>query len=168
MVNQLNEKIMWQGKPSRFFWYKTYFLAFIILLAGILLLFSDNVLSDIWLSLGIHQYIEFSRNLYIGEGLIALSLFIYLFVDMSRIAKGKYTVTNLRVSERRGLISNYTNEIRVKDIRAVNIRQNILQRLFGIGTLEIGSAASEPQDVHFINIRNPRKINELIHNLQHD
>ena len=95
-----------------------------------------------------------------------IALASLLSIQIARWRSGRYTVTTERISEQRGLIANYLNEIRIIDIRGTNIRQSIFQRIFGIGSVEISSAADGIQDVKFTGIKNPNKIREMIHDLQ--
>ena len=46
-----------------------------------------------------------------------------------------FTVTEDRVISREGLIARNTTEMRVKHIRSMMVRQGLLERLLGIGTL---------------------------------
>ncbi len=77
-----------------------------------------------------------------------------------------FTVTGLRVQQAEGWLGRSTWETSVKDIRNITVRQTAGQRLFGIGTVEITSAAGPGVDVRFHGIRDPQGVRELIWKLK--
>jgi len=87
-------------------------------------------------------------------GLAALFRFRYLF-----------TVTEDRIVSRVGLIARNTNEMRLKHIRSMMVKQNIVERLLGIGTLITISAAEGEAAVIFKGISEPQGVKERIRGL---
>lgn len=77
-----------------------------------------------------------------------------------------YTVTDQRVIERNGLIARNTNEMEIRHIRGINVRQNVLERLLGIGTIEIISAADGGAEVVFGGVRDPFGVKDRIRALR--
>lgn len=59
-------------------------------------------------------------------------LFVIGVVAILRL-RYKFTITNDRVIMRVGLIARNTNEILLRHIRAINVRQGIIERLLGVG-----------------------------------
>ena len=106
------------------------------------------------------------RNIHIAWGCWILSIFISAYIYFSRISAGRYAVTSRRVIERHGILANQTKEIRIKNIAATYLRQSVLQRILGVGNLEIASASEDAQDVNFIKIRGPVCVKEIIVNQQ--
>ena len=100
---------------------------------------------------------------YAAGGLLVLfSLPMVLSAIITRLASS-YTLTHDGyVRERRGLISRQTSEIHVSDIRLVNLKQGIWQRLFGVGSLFISSAGLSGVEVKFIGIPDPEGAKERI------
>ncbi len=78
-----------------------------------------------------------------------------------------YTITSHRIMMRIGLIANNTNEMEIKHIRGINVRQGVVERLLGIGTLEIISAADGGAEVVFSGIRNPVAVKDQIRAISH-
>ncbi len=64
------------------------------------------------------------------------------------------------------MIARNTNEIQLRHIRAINVRQGIIERLLGIGTIEMSSAAGGGVEVLFKGIRDPYGMKEKIRNLE--
>lgn len=77
-----------------------------------------------------------------------------------------YTVTDQRVIMRVGLVARNTNEIDIRHIRGINVRQNVMERLLGIGTIEIISAADGGAEVVFSGVRNPFGVKDRIRALR--
>jgi uncharacterized membrane protein YdbT with pleckstrin-like domain len=73
-----------------------------------------------------------------------------------------FVVMSDAILSRRGLLSKFTNEIRIVDIRAINVRQNFIQRLLGIGDVGFSSAAGDTEEVVFRGVVNPEGIKESI------
>ncbi|HSI13669.1 MAG TPA: PH domain-containing protein [Chthoniobacter sp.] len=96
-------------------------------------------------------------------GLIALILMVWIRVDRSR---RKYTVTNRRVSVEFGIVSKSSTELRIQDIRSINLTTAGLSGLAGIGRVEFSSAASDDADVIFWNAPGAEKIRDLVRSLQ--
>ena len=94
--------------------------------------------------------------LFAGAGVIILvALWLARYFD-------EYTVTTKRIIDREGLIARRTVEIFLKDIRSINIRQNILQRLFRVGDIHIGTAGTAGLEISIEGISHPQKVKETI------
>ena len=78
----------------------------------------------------------------------------------------KFTITDEWIIMRVGLIARNTNEMQMNHIRAINIRQGIIERILGIGTIEISSAAGEGVEVKFTGIRDPHGVKERVRGLE--
>lgn len=74
----------------------------------------------------------------------------------------RYAVTNARVVAKEGLVSISTVEVRMGDIRSVCFHQSFLERLCGVGTIAIGSAATGGMELGICGIREPQKVMALI------
>jgi uncharacterized membrane protein YdbT with pleckstrin-like domain len=164
MSNNNSEQIEWYGKPSKLFWFKQYLIAVSFLIFAVLSWWISSHYS--MSSNQILQYFTPSLAKRFSFVFISIALGILGYLQIVRWSAGRYKVTSQRISEQRGLISNYLNEVRINDIRGTNIRQTVLHRILGIGSVEISSAADGIEDVKFIGVRNPNKIRELIHSLQ--
>lgn len=86
------------------------------------------------------------------------------FIDRLR---WKYIVKpDGHVAVREGIIARDTNEIRVQDIRLLGVEQGIIQRIFGLGDVEIATAGHSEVEIHMKGIRNPEEVKEEIRKLQ--
>lgn len=95
--------------------------------------------------------------------LVALLVVGWVQVDRRR---RRYTVTSKRVSVEYGIISRVSNEVRIPDIRSINLRKTGLTGLLGIGRVEFSSAATDDADVVFWNTPDAVKVRDLVRSLQ--
>lgn len=70
------------------------------------------------------------------------------------------------VAVRRGIIARDTSEVRVQDIRLLGVEQGIVQRIFGLGDIEIATAGHSEIEIHMRGIRHPEAVKEEIRKLQ--
>lgn len=70
------------------------------------------------------------------------------------------------VAVRKGIIARDTTEIRVHDIRLLGVEQGIIQRIFGLGDVEIATAGHSEVEIHMRGIRDPESVKEEIRKLQ--
>lgn len=90
---------------------------------------------------------------------IGLVLIIYAILDQrTRV----FTHTTRKVMAEVGIISRTTNEVAIRDIRSINMNQSILERIFGLGSVQIGSAGTGGIEIRFIGITNPAKVRDAI------
>ena len=73
-----------------------------------------------------------------------------------------YEVRPESVMARKGLISRITAEIRIVDIRLVNVRQNMVQRILNIGRVGFASAAGGEEEIIFADVPDPTGIKALV------
>ena len=93
--------------------------------------------------------------------LFVLALLIALAAVISQRSTS-WSITSERLIERRGLLSQMRREVELVDIRSVEVTRTLLQRLFGIGSVVVASAASADSLIRMHNIANPDAIAETI------
>lgn len=74
----------------------------------------------------------------------------------------KITVTSRRTVLRRGILSKSLNEVWHRDLRSVGMRQTILQRMLGVGQLDLSTAGQSGIEISVSGIRWPERVKELI------
>lgn len=90
--------------------------------------------------------------------ILAATLLVWKLKTMAT----KLTVTDQRSILRRGLLSKHINEINHVNIRNVQIRQNLLERIFSTGTVQIASAGQASIEIEVEGLPHPDQIRELI------
>jgi|15BtaG_2_1085339.scaffolds.fasta_scaffold14403_1 uncharacterized membrane protein YdbT with pleckstrin-like domain len=102
-----------------------------------------------------------------------LSILLILFYGLGLVilliwwlkAKGtKITLTNQRVTLRKGILSKNINEVYHSDVRNVKVNQNLFQRMFKVGTIGISTAGQSDVEILVSGIPHPEKVKEIIDN----
>jgi len=106
---------------------------------------------------------------YIIGGLLVfaygLGLIIIIWALLDKSSK-VFTITNKRVKSKKGILARTTREVAPKDIRSINLKQGIIERLCGLGTIEIGSAGTAGIEISFNGIVQAPKIQNTITELK--
>lgn len=92
---------------------------------------------------------------------IPVSLILILYAVLDQKTK-VFTLTTRKVMMQSGIISRKTSEVGTRDILSINMSQGILERLFGLGTVQIGSAGTGGIEVEFKGIKNPAKVRDHV------
>ncbi len=87
---------------------------------------------------------------------------VILFIWWLKCKTRTITITNKRTTVREGLISKNTSEILHSHIRNIQVLQGFFDRIFGVGTLAISSAAQSDMELSFSGLAHPEKIKSLI------
>jgi uncharacterized membrane protein YdbT with pleckstrin-like domain len=147
-----NEQVLWTGSVSNLHYAGKWVLILILLGVGV---------ASFWLVLP-----DFRLALWVGRAallVIALSLLGWIQLDKRR---RRYTVTNKRVSVDYGIVNRLSNEVRISDIRSINLQKTGFTGLLGIGRVEFSSAATDDADVIFWNTPDAEKVRDLVRSLQ--
>ncbi|WP_448577465.1 PH domain-containing protein [Thermosphaera sp.] len=72
------------------------------------------------------------------------------------------TVTDRKIVMRRGLLARHESEILHRDVRNVQVVQSAMQRIMGVGTVAISSAATGGIEIEVSGLRQPRKAAAVI------
>ena len=73
----------------------------------------------------------------------------------------KLTIAKGQVIYERGILSKRYSEIRTADIRTVDVRQSLMQRIFNGGDIALYTAGDEPE-LEVTGLPDPRRIRDLI------
>ncbi len=76
-----------------------------------------------------------------------------------------YYVTNQRAVMQIGLIARDTNEMHVRHIRGMTIRQSIIERVLVVGSLQLVSAADGVAEVIWSGISDPDRVKEIVRSI---
>jgi hypothetical protein len=88
-----------------------------------------------------------------------------LNISLDRSTKD-YLITSKRVEAEFGIVGRNSKEVRICDIRAIDVHQEGYYGMVGVGTVDFCSAGGEAVDVQFQNIRNPHKFKKIVRALQ--
>ena len=149
------ENVIWKGAPS-YLYYLGHFFA------------GAGLLAMVGLGLILTEANSASPNvMFVFLGLLGISL-IFIGVALINRNTKTYTLTNKSVISKVGIIARQVHEVGVKDIRSINVNQSILERIFSIGTVEIGSAGTAGIEVQFTGVKHPLHVRDLIRNQKNE
>jgi len=135
-----SEETIWRGHPSHYYYMMHY------IIGALFLLIAAIVGHNVWLYA-------------FGIALIGYPL-IYIYCC-------KFTITSKRVKTSTGIISRSIDEVYIKNIRSVNVKQDLFERIFNLGTVNIGSAGTAGIEISFSRIPEPVKIKDKIQKRRH-
>ena len=71
-------------------------------------------------------------------------------------------ITERRVTLRKGILSKYTNDILISDIRNVQVGQNLFQRIFGVGSVAVSTSGQSDMEIEVHGLPHPERIKAII------
>ena len=86
---------------------------------------------------------------------IGVVLLLYALINVKTTS---LVVTDRRVVMKTGWLSQSISEVRIGDIRGVNLQQTIWQRIVGTGTIIVGTAATGGAEIVMVGVNNPHAI----------
>lgn len=96
-----------------------------------------------------------------GFVLAALAVIYILLARMAHV----YVITPRRVEAVHGLVAKDSTEIRVEDIRTINVRRSGIPGVLGVGTVDF-SSTGDAIDVSFADVWGARRVKRLVRRLQ--
>jgi uncharacterized membrane protein YdbT with pleckstrin-like domain len=87
---------------------------------------------------------------------------VVLFVWWLPCLATSLVITDRRVTLRQGLLSKDTNDVLIADIRNVKVRQNLLQRMFGVGTVAFSTSGQSDMEIEVHGVPAPERIKAII------
>ncbi len=112
-----------------------------------------------------HQYFS-SENLRVVF-VVIVAVFVYLLaVVIYRRYSWAYTINGETIESRAGLIARKVSSIRVRDLRNINVKQSLWQRLMGVGDVEFSSAGGSGIEVSFRGVSDPLQVKSLAQRMQ--
>jgi uncharacterized membrane protein YdbT with pleckstrin-like domain len=77
---------------------------------------------------------------------------------LARRLQTTYTITDQRLTIERGLMTRELYETRLERVQNVSLRQSLLERVLGVGTVDFDTAGSAGFDFSFRGVSEPRRI----------
>ena len=102
------------------------------------------------------------RNVQIVLALIGVPMLILVAVIVYRYHVWTFTIRGDTIESCRGIIGRDVQSIRVQDLRNVNVRQTIWQRLLGVGDVEFSSAGGAGVEVTFYGVLDPLGVKDRV------
>jgi uncharacterized membrane protein YdbT with pleckstrin-like domain len=113
------------------------------------------------------QIIPFEYKIYILLFFAALGIAALALAEVKR-RNNDYAITNERVIERTGLINIDQDSITWGKISNLSFKQNLLDRIFGIGTIELWAVGGDDEpEIVLRKIPKFKKVLEVLNKLLH-
>ena len=93
--------------------------------------------------------------------LVGVGLLLFLIWWLRTLAT-TLVVTNRKTTLRTGLLSKNTDDVFHKDVRNIQVRQTLFQRILGVGNIGISSAAQADMEIVVQGIPNPCRVKQII------
>jgi hypothetical protein len=77
-----------------------------------------------------------------------------------------YMITGSRAEMEWGIFGRSSKEVRIVDIRSIDVHESGLLGLLNVGTVDFSSSGTDGVEVQFKNIRYPHHVKELVRKLQ--
>tara|TARA_Y100000294_G_scaffold3319_1_gene3516 strand:+ start:251 stop:706 length:456 start_codon:yes stop_codon:yes gene_type:complete len=106
------------------------------------------------------------QNFQIIGLLVWLGTVIWLLIWYLKTKSKKLSITNRDMLYEVGLLRKNRKELALDKVRTVEVDQDFIERIFGVGKVRVFTAGDEPEIV-VEGLPDPNKIRELIKNIQH-
>ena len=157
-----NERIIYKTKPNMILGCKKAILGIVLLI--VILTVSPMVIKFI----GEMQVYLISRINMSLTSYTAIAFFVIILINVIYIIwqlvgwySVEYTLTDTKIIIKSGVISTKKNYMPYATIQDINTSQNILERLFNVGSVSVFSAYDNNQ-MELSNISNPSEVEEII------
>lgn len=96
--------------------------------------------------------------------LFILSAFVVACLPLYNRYKQRFVIDDPEIRSRQGLLSRNTQSINIGDVRNIDVKQNVEERLLGIGDVHFSSSADAGTEVSFHGIGDPVGVKERVQN----
>jgi uncharacterized membrane protein YdbT with pleckstrin-like domain len=107
---------------------------------------------------------EMSLAIGIAAVIVALTLLIGFF----RRVGTKYLLTTQRLRISRGIVRKNVQETRLDRVQNVNYSQGVLDRMFGVGTVDFDTAGTDDSEFRFEWINDPETVVRAVDEATHE
>ena len=160
--NQSNERVIYQAKPNLILGCKKAILA-VILLIFVLCITSPVIKFIGSLQVYMVSQIKLPITRYASIALFVIILIIIIYIIWQIIGwyAKEYILTDSKIIVKSGVILTRKNYMPYSTIQDINTSQNILERLFNVGSVSVYSAYDNNQ-IAIENVSNPSEVEEII------
>lgn len=77
----------------------------------------------------------------------------------------RFEVDGTRLKSHKGIVSRNQHSVRLKDLRSVELRQSLFQRLFNVGDIAFYTAGTDEAEIDFHGIISPMEVRDRIRDI---
>lgn len=107
-------------------------------------------------------------NVGLTSGVVVGLLVVLLVIGYLKRLFTTYTITNVRLHIRRGIVARAEQQTQVNRVQNVNTHQSVLQRLLFIGNVDFDTAAGDDYEFSFNGVASPHEVVEAVHRAQRE
>jgi len=101
-------------------------------------------------------------NVQIVLAIIGVPMLVLVAMVVYRYHVWTFTLRGDTIESCKGILGREVQSIRVQDLRNVNVRQSIMQRLLGVGDVEFSSAGGAGVEVTFYGVIDPLGVKDRV------
>jgi uncharacterized membrane protein YdbT with pleckstrin-like domain len=101
-------------------------------------------------------------------GVVVALLVVLLAIGYLKRLFTTYTITNVRLHIRRGIIARAEQQTTVNRVQNVNTHQSVIQRMLFIGNVDFDTAAGDDYEFSFKGVAQPHEVVEAVHRAQRE
>ncbi len=94
----------------------------------------------------------------VGVGVVVVVFVLTLVVGYVRRLFTKYLITNRRLRITRGIVRRNVQETRLDRVQNVNYEQSVVDRVFGVGTVDFDTAGTDDSEFKFEWVNGPEAV----------
>lgn len=152
--NNLEEKIIWQGRPSHVINLKKYIWCLCSYLLYFPLVWAWNKFL-----VPFHDYYEYYELFLSG---LAAVPFAYAWFTWLEVKVHRYKISTQRLQERSGIIMQITNDLELFRVKDSTIVKPLILRMFGCGNIILDTSDRSTPIVIIAAIKQPEKLQSII------
>lgn len=138
----MHQQVLFQGRPHWLYFVGSFTVAIMFALLALVALATPETHKLIWFWLACGGLVG-------GRALL-------------KIYGAGYLVTTESLTQRSGLISRNTSQVDIQDVRNIQVKQGIAERIFGLGSVLVSTAGQAGMEVEFWGIKGPEMLADRI------
>lgn len=160
--SKANERILYKTKPNMFLGCKKAIYGGILLIIVLMLSpMAIQFIGEMQVYLISQVKLPLTRYTAIAVFVVILIIILYIIWQLISWYSIEYTLTDSRIIIKSGVLSTKKTYMPYATIQDVNTSQNILARLFNVGSVSVYSAY-DSNEMELKNITNPSEVEEII------
>jgi uncharacterized membrane protein YdbT with pleckstrin-like domain len=83
-----------------------------------------------------------------------------------QLSRTRLTIQGQRIIYRTGITSTRESEIRVNDVRDIEITRTFFQKMAGTGVLSLSTSGENGMEIQIAGLNQPERVREIVHALR--
>ena len=159
---EYHEKVLYEAQPNIFVYSKGILISMFVL-GFLFFLYSAGIsyIGNMNVYLIETTKVPMTRYFAIAIFILIMAVFAYIIIKILIWTSIKYTITESRVITEKGILMQRNNYMPFNTIQDVSRSQNLLGKIFSVGTITLYSAY-DGKELELKDVSNPKKIEDII------